>query len=622
MAALSAGARGRSDTLTVAAGAVLRGVTVNLEPTGTVRGLVVVPDGDSPAGGVVSAPGVALFWEPEGTATPVAADGSFVLAGLPAGFLRLEAWVPGYPPESAENVRVPGGGVLEGVRIEMEPGLTFRGRVVRTDGTPLEGAEIRQGGAVVARTDAAGRFAVRGFDPGSAGLEASREGYRTRRFRYRDPTKEPYDEEVVLELAEARALTGRVLAEDGTPLAGLEVRAFSTGAGGNVGATMADGVFRILDLPVGPLSVPVAGAPSPGGGWQPTLLPGVEEVPSPVEIRLKSGLRICGRVTGPDDGPVEGAEVSIRYSLPGARDEWNDLGQCARSDPDGRFALSGLPPGEFDLHVYAKGFPSAQVVGVPAGREDLEVAVGGGLSVRGRVLGPSEEAIAQARVELDVEQAHGGMRFATATDTEGRFAFEGLPQGSLTLRILPREGPAPAMVTNVAPAGGELVIRLTEGLAVSGVLCREDGRPLAGVKVGAGVSWDGRARSGVTGEDGRFRIAGFEAGSYPLALSPDEDGYRLKQEASAEAGGAEVRLVAVEAPSVAGVVVDRDGNPVRATVYLAAAPHREVRTVADGKFRFLGVSDGEVGIVVWGPESQWVRATVQGGDQHVVIRLP
>ncbi|MCU0724418.1 MAG: carboxypeptidase-like regulatory domain-containing protein, partial [Planctomycetes bacterium] len=604
-------------------GAPVTGVVLTLGPRGTVRGVVVILDGGSPAGGRVRAESFSRAWVPKPPPTPVGDDGSFVLPDLHAGFVDLEATVPGYPDARVENVRVPEAGEIAGVRIEVQAGFTLHGRTVREDGSTVEGAVISHGhgSPAIARSDAGGHFVLGNFNPCErSGIEARLEGFVPARHRWSSPEDALRGEEVVLVLREARELTGRVLTADGDPLAGVSVWARSIP---DPVLSSADGRFRVLGLPPDPFDLVIFGLPGEDGGWQPRVIPGVVPGGPALEARLERGLLITGRVSLAGEGPIDGAEITGTSRVAGLDGAANVLSSAARSGPDGRFVLSGLPPGPCELRAHVRGLPwQRRRWSATAGARDVEIVLGVGQPIRGRVFGLSGEPVAKTRIKATIESDES-MSWEAETNAEGVFEFGNLDPGNYRITATPPSGAAPATVGGIAAGATEVEIRLSEGLAVLGRLLDGDGQPIPGVAVWSGGEFDPASRSGMSGEDGRFRITGLAPGAHSLELRPTEGGYRLRRPVEAVAGEGEVRLEAEEMLTIRGVILDRDGSPVRTSVYISERdPMDGIRSGDDGSFCFRGLEDHEYVLQVFGPEGQSVVVRTRGGEQDVEIRLP
>ncbi|MEO1697065.1 MAG: carboxypeptidase regulatory-like domain-containing protein [Planctomycetota bacterium] len=268
----------------------------------------------------------------------------------------------------------------------------------------------------------------------------------------------------------------------------------------------------------------------------------------PVEVWVRGGGRVVGRVVDADGAPVPGADVAIGT---GAMRFLEALGdgdaafQVVRSDSDGRFSFGGLPAGEgYDLSALGPGIAITHVNGIDVALDRAtEVVVTGRRpsSVRGRVVGavdgeepvpiPGAKVAALPRGIRNLKLARELLvRTHAVTGPDGSYELEGVAPGtSDVLAIadghLPGRGPAVFVPEAGSTTAGDL--ELVRGPMVEGVVLdaatREpvsgarvlwtlldvdeiDGQPtLAPLVVGAMESFE----FPTTGDDGRFRAGPF-----------------------------------------------------------------------------------------------------------------
>ena len=229
----------------------------SLDPAapGAIRGTVTGPDGEPVPGATVAAYGPTDTWSPTGQAV-TAADGSYEIAGLPAGSYQvsfLPEPVPGLRSEWFESstragatpVSVTAAGVTAPIDAELQAAASVTGTVLDEGGDPIAGATVwafAPGdlwiGSGFAVTDADGGYAIEGLPDGRYDL----------RFVAPDPSHagEWFDEAsnrrlatavtvaagsaspvADATLADAGAVTG-VVDAPGAPAAGVTVHAFGT----------------------------------------------------------------------------------------------------------------------------------------------------------------------------------------------------------------------------------------------------------------------------------------------------------------------------------------------------------------------------------------------------------
>ena len=185
-----------------------------------------------------------------------------------------------------------------------------------------------------------------------------------------------------------------------------------------------------------------------------------------------------------------------------------------------------------------------------------------------------------------------GLRVEGRTGADGTFAMGPFPPGEASMaaqapgdRITwsSRERPEQA---NFALAAGEqktglkLTVTRKKG-TIKGVVLAANGQPLAGASVQAGLerergrAWrndvDGGGRA-LTGPDGSFSIEELASGKFTLwAAHP---GHPELEQNGIASGTSNVRLQLRKSASIAGVVVDGSGRPVRPYSLVVVPPGR------------------------------------------------
>lgn len=196
------------------------------------------------------------------------------------------------------------------------------------------------------------------------------------------------------------------------------------------------------------------------------LRQGVVHSPSEeVELVLKRGVPISGRVLAPDRSPVEGCQVSVGYGTYPSN--------ITYTDAEGRFALAPTWPGECELWLWRRGFAQRRHdIEIPAGAasvDGIEIVLAEPHSLGGVVLDPAGEPVPRAWVFIeDADSENERVQdFSTHADAEGRFFFEGLPD--VPMLVCVREaGCAPLEQNVVALDRDDLVLRLTASAGLAG----------------------------------------------------------------------------------------------------------------------------------------------------------
>jgi hypothetical protein len=278
--------------------------------------------------------------------------------------------------------------------------------------------------------------------------------------------------------------------------------------------------------------------------------------------------RVAGTAQRPDGSPVASANVTMRHREMNASIEGSD--RLARTDASGRFTFQNVPPGDYRITMRASSTTPPKDLDLWA---QTDVAVSGGdvegvglalapaSTISGRV---SFDGTAPPPADLSIVRLHftavdalaralsgggsGGEPPTASVQADGTFRVAGLPPDRYivgaswpgmrsgdgrvgwwitSIRVGDREiGDAPigvdpnANVANVAIAFGDRVG------AIEGTLSDAAGRPAPDYFVLAfpveRSSWTTVSRRLVPparpGTDGRFRLTGFPAGDYYLAV--------------------------------------------------------------------------------------------------------
>ena len=358
-----------------------------------------------------------------------ARDGTFRLGGLPAGTVTLTAAHPSTAPGRSRELTLEPGRTVDDVEIVLRQGTELHGRIVDTDGFPidgalvaLQGALVRQERTTVSASDGSYAFAAAA---GTVTLSVNRSGYAPATVNLEVEPGEPRREED-LELAEAaRTVRGRVVDRRDFPVAGAEVTVQSMAAGtllAQRSLSSEDGTFVVEGLAAGS-AVVTASAPGFSMGRS-ALEPGEDEATLWLE---RSGALVV-EVVDPDTGdPVSGCRTEV-LGADGPRRQ----SACV----DGVATFASLPAGEGVLRVDAPNRaelerlvtiePGAAVGDPDAGlRVELPLA----LTLTGQVLDVEGEPVPGARVALEPLPRLTVPRSSASwvvSAVEGRFELEGV----------------------------------------------------------------------------------------------------------------------------------------------------------------------------------------------------
>jgi hypothetical protein len=279
------------------------------------------------------------------------------------------------------------------------------------------------------------------------------------------------------------------------------------------------------------------------------------------------GLTVHGLVTDPQGQPIAGAEVTRPRDLGLQRE------RTTRTGDDGRFTLSGLPPGATQrLEIIARRERLRLTTDVrPMSADDQELEVEVQLKPTGSLAGEAElegQPLAGARAILYMHIANDEGDGGTArtvesviTDMRGRYQFDLVESGREYFVYVHRSDDdfKSTNTVTLAPGSAEelpLISFQSLNMWVSGVVVDPDGNPVEGAKVSAsnrdtGEQFNAGLRQGnkamVSDKDGRFTLRMLP--NVPLELlayiPPPEGESRIRFPARVEAepGQTDVRIV-------------------------------------------------------------------------------
>jgi protocatechuate 3,4-dioxygenase beta subunit len=594
-----------------------RGVTVvRLERPRTIAGKVVETASRRPI------PGAIVWGGDPPVAPPVRtdADGGFRLET--PGFLpgaNVQAVAAGYQPSRRQYAPAQ---AARPVAVTLERAASLAGIVVDPEGRPVAGATIESSPppkqavisrwspfSAISRRD--GRFVLTGLIPrGTYEVSAISEGFArtTVTARTAEPGKATPEVRIVLD--PGRLLSGRVVDEEGQPIAGAELalsmdfwdrrRASSDETGRFVFKGLAPGIFSLL--------VKAKGHPQI---HRPDVEISTERTATDLgDVVLPDEVAIEGRVTDSQGRPLEGTEVKT-HRVPGPLYR-RELGRgpvfetfpSTTTGPDGTFRLGELKAGDaLDLYVQHPEYVAAHLPGlkVPTA-EPLRIGLRKGRTLSGRVVGPEGEPVAGA-----VLSPSRGSRLHGKTDPEGVFRVSGVAPGSVDLRVTAKGYRPKVLEGIVIPEERDpesLEITLDRSVAVEVRVLSADGEPLAGEWVNASPELpqdprefrmfgmdhprnrtDGRGIVKIeVPKPGRYRFSAGNSESSAIVEVPPE--------------GTSVELRVPPTIEISGRVVDENGEGISAArVTLEISREGGVFSTmlsseADGSFRFPGAREG------------------------------
>ncbi len=389
-----------------------------------------------------------------GSKTRTATDGSFRLAGVPAGTRRIWTGYDNHLSTLSGPIDVRAG--LEGFGVELvlerlADEDVIEGRVIAPDGTPLPDADLEYsysasfgqsgGGSMSLEQD--GSFRIVLFAPATYRLTASDPSNRWGGVSLGDVEGGMRD--IVLRLPENRYVELHVADRGGAPAGAFNVMTNDPEHGTLFDRSSVSpeqgGVARVR-VPAQPFHIEVEADGFDTGRLGP-LDPNA--VPDVLRIELDALPGLSGRVTA-DDTPVDGARVSLhpvlrdgdRWTHNGFDTRWNPT-PVARTttDPDGAYHMTVRDADQYVLRVEHDGrapWESAPFAHEPGiGRSDLDAQLRVGGSIEGRVFAESSRSPAGTIVGISRGDGHPISR---RVGPDGQFRFGHLTPGEWEVRRL------------------------------------------------------------------------------------------------------------------------------------------------------------------------------------------
>jgi protocatechuate 3,4-dioxygenase beta subunit len=475
-------------------------------------------------------------------------DGRFTLALAPERPHVLVLRHLDFPLQLvADGLVVPAGERrdLGDVALHARAGLTVR--VFASDGSPLVGARVQltpadgaSGGLqafadrpnlrCLGVTDESGRATLSGVLPTVHVLRVEAPEHAVHEQEYvHAPHTWP---EVLVRLANGHALRGTV--RDASGLVPPDTRVEAELDDGRIETTPCapDGSFRLAGLRAGPARLWLH---ADHLGRHPATTLTIGDDVGELRLNFPRLPELAGRVTDVSGRPIRDAR--IRIDVPGAA----PMSHGVVTGPDGAFRCAVAR--RCDLVVAADGYPITTFGPFVPPIEGLALSMSRGATVSGRAVGPRQEPVVAAKVEL-LPASHDGSAYAdvlltasggpaksATTDAEGRFVLRGVGVGNHRIRITMHALPAQASAPFDVVAGQTEValdaIALRAGNVVSGRVLDDDGSPVpfALVRIEPHANREGAFVSGAqiaTDRHGRFTSPRLLPGRYAVAVVPTE----------------------------------------------------------------------------------------------------
>lgn len=485
----------------------------------SVAGRVVDSNKKPVVGATVSIQTMRFDWTSFDEGVVTQTDGSFVFDHLMPGDYRVS--VRDYSLAKAARQLTLDKSDLNDVVLEVETLGTIAGRVTRA-GKPVEGAAVNakpvdektrafEDYVTVVKTDADGRFTLRGLHAGTYNVYAQSE--RVGAFT-QGPLVTLANAEnktgVEVEMELAGSIAGVVVDQNDAPVAGVHL-SFSLlhGEDGGQATTGDDGTFK-------------ASALSGGGDYVYEVRPAAA---TQIELRPVDGKRFPPINVKDGNTQITGVRIKVRYDrlsitgrvLTSTGEGAADVSVTAEQEPQrgwaaplattdtaGRFTIRDLPGGTYTIRAQAAN-ASQRVKGVAAGTKGVELKLPGLGAIDGTLVGFTKAPTVMAFMTNDDDMMNAVPLRATGTGK--KFSFASVPAGHYSIMARSDDGSASGEAT--VTIGGKAEVTLTnKGVGtVEGRVVDEKGAPVADIRC-----MGGGGRGTQSDSDGHFKLEHVSAG--------------------------------------------------------------------------------------------------------------
>jgi large repetitive protein len=607
---LTAGERKSGVVLTIPTGVAVTGIVK--DGNGEPLSGVAVTASETPTGqrGMVMQR-VIMMGGPMGDEDEVvrtATDGSFTLR-VKEGTYDFNFRREGFAPKAvrAQNIATNGTNTVE---TTLEPAAEISGRVTRGGvGVPdVSISSMMGGGEGNAITGPDGSFQITGLAPGSIRLMIRKENELLSEQR----TITAPARDVAIELPVGGTISGRIV-EKGSrkPVTSFRAGVSVSRSGGGMMMmappvmkefTTDDGSFTLQHVPLGAVNL-VASAPGFAAGRMNLDLQEGKPITDLV-LELETGVRLVGKVTGPNGSPLADATVMVAPSPTGSFAMSGTM-RRATTDANGEYSLESLEAGEETIEFqHPKQVATSRTVTLKGRETRLDVQLSGGQRVTGTVVTESGMAVPDASVEA-FSPSGGGDR--TRTNASGTFEFESMSPGRYRFRA-EKSGYLEARLDDVdVTTTNNVRLQLRSGGTIYGRVTGLTEADYASVIVDA--RGGGSTSSAAVDPSGNFRIEGAPVGTVSVSamLSSRSFGTRRSsatQTVELNAGSSQQVTIEFRGDTSVRGRITRNGTPLRgATVAFyprqgGSQTSASVTADEQGVYQVSGLESGEYTVMV------------------------
>ncbi len=609
---LSPGERKSGVVLTIPSGMLVTGRVT--DKNGKPLSEVTVGAGESGGGGPVNATIRRVIlgaMRDRGDDVKTSNDGTFELR-VKEGTYDLAFKRDGFAAKSVRAVRVSSS--MKPIDVTLEPGVEISGSVTR-GGAGVDGVRVSvigENAQAGAETGPDGSFRLTDLSPGQMMLNAMKEDEFIQVIRQ---VSAPATD-VKIEIPPGGRITGHVVdKETRQPVTAFEAGVSTPRGGGGMVImlppamrhfTSDDGTFVLENVPAGTTQI-IVNAP----GYTSARVPNVsveegKEIRD-LEVAMEHGVRLTGRVTGPDGSALAGVAVRLdtmsgRVMRPAAMQNTSTV-----TDGNGDYSIEALEPGEKTFAFARSGYLTEQKTANLSGTETrLDVQLSNGIRVSGSVATDTGVPVADARVMAASGGASGFGPPSTMTDSNGNFTFEGVAPGHYRFSAS-KQGLASGEVLDFDVSSGAPVrIVMKSGGVIYGHVSGLSADELQQAVVTA----SGQRTGGSTPVDatGNFRMEGAPTGTVRVSARTGMGimGGKTSPMQSVQVDpGASVQVdIAFKSDTVIRGRVTRNGSPVEGAMIMFNPKEAQSQTSArassgnGGQYEVSGLDDATYNVSV------------------------
>ncbi|MFH1421787.1 MAG: carboxypeptidase-like regulatory domain-containing protein [Planctomycetota bacterium] len=371
--------------------------------------------------------------------------------------------------------------------------------------------------------------------------------------------------------------------------------------------TDAEGIYKIPELPSGTYDIIAEHAEYAKGGKKRIQIRNNDETLS-INIILEKGVTFRGKAVSTEKEAVENARIRIYGPVqtklhPQNIEEqiWRET-KTALTDSEGRFQLTSLFPGEYQVIVSHKEYLPADrstITIEPTMDTEIEFLLEMGGKVSGTITDlNTDKQIEKAQVFLLSPENTIVHSRRTLTDENGKYCLTGLRTGTINLRVIARGYLTETrneidIVQGKETAGIDFA--LSRGTFISGVVVSEDGAPIEEASV---TGTDKFSYANVkTDKEGKFKLEGFS--DKPISIGARAKGYALLVQREITPNTGNITIVLKKAGTISGRVIAEEALPEFVVAIYTSTPEIAHKLVAQaitrdpqGNFTVNNVSPG------------------------------